>query len=62
MCKFPEHPFGREGVNRDIVFDVVNKDIVFDVVNRDTVFNVVNGDIVFDVVNSFLSKKFPIDE
>ena len=43
----------REGVNRDIVFDVVNRDIVFDVVNRD---------LVFEVVNPFPSKRFPIDE
>ena len=33
ICKCPEHPFGREGVNRDIVFDVGIRDIVFDVVN-----------------------------
>ena len=31
--KYPEHSFEREGVNRDIVFDVVNRDIVVDVVN-----------------------------
>ena len=53
FCKCPDHSFEREGVNRDILFDVVNRDRDFDVVNRD---------IVFDFVNSFPSKRFPIDK